>query len=223
MRKNGNHPHRIEIQVPLVCDYVIRKPESGSARETFLLLHGYSESAEKIFKKLIPVLPSDATVIALNGPFPLPEKKDDGYRVGFSWYFYDPKSGEYYLDMTTAIDFVVRALEALQLHLAPMTVIGFSQGGYLAPFVAQKLSSVKRVIGIGNEFLADELAGPLNFRMDQIMGALDPIINPSEARARFDQVKLKSRGGKFILLPETAHRIDEHVQKSLGELLYENC
>ena len=150
-------PNRMKIPGYWIADYEERRPE-GIPDQIILLLHGYSESGGGIFKKLEPLLPEKALVIAPNGPFPIPQRTPEGYRMGYSWYFYNPATDEYVFDMDTGIRFLRGLLEQLKLPNLPVRLIGFSQGGYLAPFVARALPQAKQVIGIGCEFLADELA-----------------------------------------------------------------
>jgi hypothetical protein len=84
---------RLEVPGTLIADYILRAPEKP--RELYLLLHGYALTARSIHDKLVGILPADSAVLAPNGPYPVPEKVEVGYRVGFSWYFSDPFTDEY--------------------------------------------------------------------------------------------------------------------------------
>src|SRR5262249_30506365 len=150
----------------LFADFVLKQPVS--AKRLLVLLHGYEESGSRIFEKLKDAMPEDAAVLAPNGPFPIPRRSDGGYRMGFSWYFYDASTDEYFIDMEIGVGFVTRLVEELGLSALPTTLIGFSQGGYIAPFVGQALRSVDRVMGLGSQFLKDEMSLPVSFRMDAI-------------------------------------------------------
>ncbi len=204
----------ISTQYP--CDYTISEAPNGA--EGFLLLHGFTEAGAKIFKKCEEALPRNSIILAPNGLFPLPERQDSSYKIGFSWYFYDPFTDEYFIDMQPAIQLLTNLITKLGYDKIPWTVIGFSQGGYLAPFVAQKIPLVKKVIGIGCRFLDEELAMPLSFKMHGIHGEDDEIVKSIEAEASFK--KLESRGvvGDFTVLKGVGHRISSEVLAKLKGL-----
>ena len=91
---------RLNVPVELTADYVQR--EVGRPERLYLLLHGYLQTGQYIFDKLESHLPAGAAVVTPCGPYPIPEKKEDGsYKVGFPWYFYDTATDEYYIDINT--------------------------------------------------------------------------------------------------------------------------
>jgi len=211
--------HRIEVPVHLICDYQLQVPKDREARHLFILLHGYSESGGRILNKLASHLPEDSLILAPNAPFPMPQKTDDGYKVGFAWYFYDPRSQEYFIDTKTAVEFVSGLVKKLGYEKLEKTLIGFSQGGYLAPFVAQELGNVKQVVGIACEFLSEELRGEIPFRMDLIHGEQDEVVTVEDARTSHMNLVARKIPGDFHLLSGVGHRIEEKVQKKVKELL----
>jgi predicted esterase len=215
------------VKAGLPFDYHLQLPLNERPEEVILLLHGYSESGTRILNKAGPAIPDSlrarAAVFAPNGPFPLPilpEKAGDPYKVGFSWYFYDRSTQQYYIDMETAIEFLSAGLEALQLESLPKRIIGFSQGGYLATLLGARLDSVKQVVGIACEYLHDEVLGKVQYRLDGIHGADDPVVSLDDAKESYAQMKhSRSLTGEFVELPSVGHRIDSTVQKHLCEIL----
>jgi predicted esterase len=207
MRKHRFAPHRISVPVELVFDFELRKPQEP--KELVILLHGFSESGHRMFTKLEGLLPKDSVVLAPNGPFPMATHAGDHYKIGYSWYFYDPLTDEYLIEMETALNFVVGAVGQLGFDHLPVRIIGFSQGGYLAPFLGQRLNHTRQVIGVGCQFLDEELSDKISFRMDGVHGADDSIVDPEKARV--SHAKLVSRGivGKFRLLQGAQHRIGD--------------
>ena len=79
------HLSVIKAELPVKC--FIR--EVATPPEVILLLHGYSQAAEKFSETILPIIPPKALVIAANGPFIVPQKIEKDYRIGYSWYFYD--------------------------------------------------------------------------------------------------------------------------------------
>jgi predicted esterase len=90
----------------------------------------------------------------------------------------------------------------------------------LAPFVAQALPHVDHVIGIGSQFLVDEMKFPVRFQADVIHGKLDEVVSFENTKKAHDTLLKLGVHGRFRLLEETGHRMDTPVQNSLRELLY---
>jgi len=213
--------HRIEVPGSYVCDYQIRSSENPS--RLVLLLHGYTLAGPWMLSKCGPALPPEleknSVILAPNAPFPIPEKTKDGYKVGFSWYFYDPAIDDYFIDMKVACRFLIEMIRKLGFENLPVTIIGFSQGGYLAPFVAQEVPKVDHIIGIACQFLNEELELNAQIRMDQIHGANDDTVDPLRARKSHDALTKSGIKGEFYLLPGVGHRFSHEVQTRLTSLL----
>lgn len=208
---------RTRVTSFLYVDYFLHLP--NDAKRLVVLLHGYEQSGEKMMEKLKGVIPEDAAVLAPNGPFPLPRRTESGYRIGYSWYFWNPITDEYYIDMEIAVGFIQGLIEELALPDLPITLIGFSQGGYLAPFIAQALSRVDHVIGLGCEFLADEMEHPVRYRMDSVHGALDDVVSCENAKKSHQELLRRGVKGEFHELAQTGHRIDAPMQAVVSSLL----
>ncbi len=196
----------------------MRAPENP--RELYVLLHGYQLTARSIYDKLEPHLPADAAVLAPNGPYPVPEKVEVGYRVGFSWYFYDPFADEYLMDQANSIRLVQGAIEKLGFSSLPIRLIGFSQGGYLAPMLAWKLPKTKQVIGVAARYLDDELEGVPPFRIDFVHGGKDDVVSPIGSRKKLEKLVAQGARGAYFEDPETGHRMSsalvELIKKALA-------
>lgn len=226
---------RVQVSVPAVSDLTVREPAKGAPSRLILLLHGYEESGERIFRKLEPALDrffDDALIVAPNGPFPIPrrasmpsegaEKTGPRYSVGFSWYFYDFVTDEYYIDMAIAIEFLRGIVSKVGAEALPKTLIGFSQGGYLAPFAAAALPGTRQVIGIGARYLDEELpAGAPVFRCDSIHGTEDDRVSFSDSMRSHQNLLARGGRGAFRALQGGGHRIDEAVRLAVRELLSE--
>jgi predicted esterase len=221
---------RLEIQGPWVADYRLRTPPGLLARpaHAYVLLHGYGLNAEWIFGKLAGALPADAAVVALNGPFPIPERaqrprgtedRRSEWRIGFSWYFYDASTDEYFIDMRVGAAFVRGALEALGLGDTPKTLIGFSQGGYLAPFAARELAGVARVIGVAAQFLDEELTGRLGFRCDAVHGLDDDVVAPAGAEAAIRRLAARGEQAEWHPVPGAGHRFTPGMVERVAGLV----
>jgi predicted esterase len=211
---------RLAVPGTIVSDYILRGPEGrepGEGSELIVLLHGYSLTARSLFDWLAPVLPKGATIFAPNGPYPLPEKVEDGYRVGFSWYFYSYKEDAYLYDESNSASLIREGVERLGLAHLPKRVIGYSQGGYLSPMVAASLTGVKQVIGVACRF--EDVKGVPSYRMDAVHGEKDESVDfePSLQAHR----DLVSRGvrGEFFAEPSSSHRMSREMIALVGKAL----
>jgi predicted esterase len=210
---------RFYVDAPLPIDYVEKEPSGREAKELILLLHGYLQNGQTLIRSLGDACLEEARVLAPNGPFPIPRKTEGGFKVGYSWYFYDPVQDEYLVDMRTSIKFLCSAVEALGFMNMPKRIIGFSQGGYLAPFVGHAMKNVKQVIGIGSSYLVDELPGPLPFRWDGIHGGQDEVVGCEGARRAHSKLASMGIAGDFHVLNEIGHELNEEVATKLKAVL----
>jgi len=208
---------RVLVQGLLACDFVKRGAEDP--RGVVLLLHGFNESGEKIFQRLESSIPPDLEVIAPNGPYPMPERLEGGgYRMGFSWYFYDDSKDEYFIDPEVSVIYLRNLIHHLGLAGRPLRVIGFSQGGYLAPFLAKTDLQLKHVIGIGCRFLEDELPRIQGVRLDAIHGAKDERISLADAQRSHDKLRERGVSGEFRVFAEAGHRITPEMLAAVWQM-----
>jgi predicted esterase len=89
--------------------------------------------------------------------------------------------------------------------------VGFSQGGYLAPFVALNLTNVIQVVGIGAGYLNEELDQTPTFRWDGIHGDQDTVVQCPNARESHAQLAEKGIAGEFRVLPGVGHELNDLV------------
>jgi predicted esterase len=220
--KNSYKINRLQIPGYWIADYIYKV--QNNPKELILLLHGYSESAEKIFDRLINYLPSTAAVLAPCGLFPIPQRKGGDtqkveHEMGYSWYFYNFRTDEYVIDMGSAIHYLIGLIRELKLEHLPLRIIGFSQGGYLAPFVGLEQPQTRQVIGISSRFLEDEFPSLPHFRMDAVHGEVDEVIECKPAEESHRRLLQKGVQGKFIVVPNVPHRLTFEVRKKVRELL----
>jgi predicted esterase len=138
--------------------------------------------------------------------------------MGYSWYFYNFESDEYVIGMETALQFLVAGIEKLGYGSLPLRIVGFSQGGYLAPFLGEKLGQTRQVICLHSTYLEEELGAELRFRTDNIVGADDDIVDPKNSERCHQRVLKRSYGGEFSKFA-VGHRVDDQVLRKTGELL----
>jgi predicted esterase len=184
------------------------------------LLHGLAERGKRIYRKLKNHLPQDALIIAPNAPFPMSEGRDMSTEgKSYSWYFYNKEHNTYLINQDLAKYWLRDLLIHLKVTHLPLTLIGFSQGGYLAPLVGLNISQTRLVIGLACEFRHHLLPSTLPFKSIQIHGEEDDIIPITDAKREF--VKLKENGNdiEFIPVPGTQHEISDEMGQIVGVIL----
>lgn len=190
-----------------------------SPRSIVLLLHGYNERGLRIFRKLRRFLPQDSHIIAPNGLFPLPRVKPDRLDFGYAWYFYDKFTQTYSVDQTLCVDLLKKLLDTANPQGLPVTVIGFSQGGYLAPLLGYAQPSIKHVIGIGCEFRTRFFKGPPPFSLSAIHGSGDPLVSAAHARHEIELLRAKGINVDWHQIEDLKHEITLEVGLRVAHLM----
>lgn len=208
---------RYELRALAVFDGVERALEKPE--QVVLLLHGLNERGLRIYRKLISYLPDDALVIAPNAPFPLPREKEGRLEYGYCWYFYDRATKSYYLNQKLACSWLAELLRQKNLSYLPLTIIGFSQGGYLAPILGHELPQTKLVIGLGCEFRENLVDEKIKFPLVGLHGENDFVVNVNHSKADADKLIAKGMNVTWETVPDTAHEISEAMGKRVQFLL----
>ena len=108
--------------------YLLRRAKDPEAR-LVILNHGFNSSNKKMWDRCADKIPQDCHLLAANGPFPLPVRKDQAWHVGYSWFFYDNFKNEFFVGYDVPKDFIKNLCNHLGFEDNKKTIIGFSQGG----------------------------------------------------------------------------------------------
>ena len=208
---------RIKVPSFHLVDFITNR--CPNPKKVILLLHGYGERGQKIYKRLIDYLPKDVLIISPNGPFPLPVKTEEGFKLSFAWYFYDNIKEQFFIDYDLPSELLMNFYIQLNLPNLPLTIIGYSQGGYLAPFVGEKISQTSHVIGINCRFRYDKLKESLDFKLDGIHGKNDKTVDPLAALKSFEILKNRGVNGKFYFIENEGHHLNEPFKEKIKELI----
>jgi phospholipase/carboxylesterase len=189
-----------------------------------LCMHGYQDHAQSMMKR-IGWLDNDKLpfqVLAVNGPFPVPIWTASGFHEAYAWYFRDTERGFTIVSPEQMAERVAQLTEELNLHKTPLVIFGFSQGGYLAPFVTRLLPQTKAIIALGSGFPKAPYAHvPTTTKIYAIHGDRDeriPIQPTKEAHAQLLQQGFQ---GEFFAIPGLDHRVDTQVEPLVRKLAIE--
>ncbi len=202
----------------LEFDYYIKEPQ-GAAERVFLLLHGFSQRGERLLKKLSGVIPSNAVAISPNAPFPAPFKVDNGYLEAYAWYFYLAKENRFVIPPGPAVKALKNLIQKLGLEKLPVTIIGFSQGGYLAPVVAKELP-VDFIISVSADYLPKYYSKDSKFKLHAIHGAKDEVTPLETSKKNLETLKRDfGIDADFHELPNTRHEVDDEAVRVIAQIL----
>ena len=187
------------------CDFIYKAPDKGG--RLFLFLHGYMQKAYTIYNKFESLIKPGDGILAPNGAYPIPVKVKDNWKHGYSWYFYNPNTREYPIDTDVAVSFIKTLLNEKNLNEHKITAIGFSQGGYLTPYLAQNIPQIDHIIGMACEFKTNRLdeGKRFDFRADQVHGGCDDLVNIEHAKETHRAILKLGARGSFIEFPEEKH------------------
>ncbi|MEM7163969.1 MAG: alpha/beta fold hydrolase [Planctomycetota bacterium] len=129
-------------------------------------LHGMGMSGQS-FLRVLRHLGQQCVILAPNGPYPFEKRAGSTIQIGYGWYIYRGDQVEFreHLERSEAFlnELVTRVANELGTDNSRTTLLGFSQGGYLAGFAA--LRNPDRYPGLviassrlKHEFLTTELA-----------------------------------------------------------------
>jgi predicted esterase len=207
------------LTIPLVHDHSVFTLKKGEPKRVYLLLHGYLLDGDFMLKALEGIIPDNSIVIAPNGPFIVPIKKKDKYIAKYAWYFFDTASKIYYVDFSPSSFFLKDVLGKYNIDKLPVTVIGYSQGGYLSPKLGEVIEDVDTVIGLACCFRNERFTINSKVTYHQIHGKDDIVVDSEGSIKEFEKLKSRGNKGEFTLLGSTAHRIDENMLNALQKYL----
>lgn len=208
-----------ECVIPLALNagYEIRSVADPAG--LVILLHGYQQKGRIIFSSLHNCFDEGHVILAPDALFPVSVRTALGNHLGFSWYFYDPETDVYFYEMRHALKFLKVMVDQLGFGHLPKTVVGYSQGGYLAPFLGRELERVGQVIGINCRFRSECLRPPVTFRLDGIHGERDQMVDPVRSRRCHRELMEMGLSGGFTLVPDSGHGISGRTREALKECL----
>lgn len=224
MLQRGEHP----FTQP--CGYLWRSggpTPSGAA--LLVALHGMGMTAEKFARVLRHLPPTDRGLLIPDGPYPYEMRSADGIQVGRAWYIYRGDQDEFREHLLRSEAYLLALLDTLALRepiAARRTVlVGFSQGGYLAGFVACR--HPERFAGLviasarlKHEFLRPELETP-GRRLPRALFLHSASDAQIDARHAHDGVeRLRAAGGDAeLFLHGGGHRLPTEALNELHHWL----
>ena len=182
----------------------------GQGPGAVILLHGYQDHALSMTRRmgwLDAELPFE--ILAVNAPFPVPVWKTDGFVEAYSWYFRDTSRDIMIVHPSTSAQRVSELVREQLQPGTPITLFGFSQGGYLAPFVAKFLPETRAIIAVGSGYPPEPYAGlSKNIKVFALHGEQDDRWPLASSQAAHQKLLESGFTGEFHVIPALGHRVD---------------
>jgi predicted esterase len=188
-----------------------------------VLLHGFQDHAGSMLKRLGWLERDDLPfqVFASNAPFPVPAWTGTGWKEAYSWYFRDASRGLTLVPPQLTCDRIAKLLQSIGHEHTPKVLIGFSQGGYLAPYLAKATPNVKGIIGLGTGFTNEPYEGLSGLTVHGLHGADDKVIDLQRAQSDHAELLTKGFKGTFHIEPALDHRVDAALEPRVKRLTAE--
>lgn len=193
---------KISKTYPIKHAHDIYTNNAEDYEKVVLLLHGFQLNGHFMYKRFEKLLPKDTLVIAPNAPFVVPLKKDNAWEPRYGWYFYDPNKKSFYINYEPAALWLSELMQDLNNKFKPLTIIGYSQGGFIAPKVAELIKQTEKVIGINAIFRSERFSIRDDVTYSQVHGTEDSIVSFGDARLEFNKIKATGANGDFFELKE---------------------
>lgn len=202
----------LSLKMP-VSYYLHRAPDSKALA---ILLHGYTDSANSFFQRAFTEHLPSFNVLAPNAPYPMPVKTPSGYKEKYAWYFSDPRTGFVLVKPEVSVRYLKQLVTELKFDQHEITLVGFSQGGFLAPHLARVLPNVKKIIGVGCAFRLHDYETLDGFSVDAIHGADDDIITLEQAKKTYEELRAaRNIKGEFHVIPDLKHTMNAEARAAL--------
>lgn len=189
---------------------------SGEGKPLLVFFHGFADSARAFLRRAYPETSSHYEILAINGPFPVPQQKDGIWKHAFAWYFSDFSTGTIYIHPRVAAQAVHDLLTELNLHERKKILIGFSQGGFFIPHVLQHLKNVEHIVAIGAAYRPEDYPSVLTMSVDALHGVHDEVIPIEKAQKSFQDFKIKNPKGAFIQFENMGHTLNSEARSWLN-------
>jgi predicted esterase len=193
-----------------------------SGKGVVIALHGYQDHALSMMRRIgwwEKELPFQ--VLAVNAPFPVPIWTAEGFKEAYSWYFRDTERG---FTIVSPEEMALRVFQLVQdvgLDGTPVMLFGFSQGGYMAPFVGRHLANLRGLIVLGSGYPPEPYKHLPRTRIFGLHGDKDERIPFDKSREAHAQLMKSGFTGEFITLPGLTHKVDPQAEPLVRRLAEE--
>ena len=122
-----------------------------------------------------------------------------------------PPKKEYFIDQRYPAEVISHLIMNLKLNHFKKIIVGYSQGGYLAPFLGNKLENVVNCIAINAEYKHLMLPKLCSFPLINICGENDEIVDPDNCQNSHREMIERGNTGDFYIIKNADHKINVDI------------
>lgn len=175
-----------------------------------LFLHGYMDSGMSFFRRALRGNEISESILAPNGPFPLPVQTEDSFKEAYAWYFWEYSKNRVVIPPRVSVGLLKELIDQLGYTKKPKVLVGFSQGGFMLPYLLPELEGIKGLVAVGAGFREQDYPASTAVPLVAIHGDEDKIIGLDYSQKSFEALlatrKIK---GDFHIIPGLGHTVNE--------------
>jgi predicted esterase len=211
---------RFSVLVPVE----LHRPTLPADGSLLVALHGMGMSPATFRKRVLPLAPPGYTVLIPQGPLPYEMRSESGIRQGNAWYIYLGDERAFIESMQATEEWLLgmidRYVEFHGLDPTAVSLMGFSQGAYLAGYVAiRNAHRFRRLVVAGgrikHEVLLDDAtraaAERPDFEILCVHGEEDGSVALDAVRSSVEAVAERGIPTELRTYP-TGHSVLDHAQ-----------
>lgn len=200
---------------------------TGQGPGLVVCLHGYQDHASSLLKRLGWLGRTDLPfrVLGINAPFPVPVWGPRGFSEAYAWYFRDATAGFEVIGPEAAARGAAQLMTDLGLVSVPTVILGFSQGAYLAPWLARARESAtpndptRAIIGVGGGYPRENFGGLAHVPTYAVHGVDDERVPCADAAREHADLVAHGFAGRFVAVPGLRHRVTAEVEAIVRPLI----
>jgi predicted esterase len=202
----------------LEIDHEIHTLETQNPKKLLVLLHGHMLDGSFMLRKYSRYIKEGYKIIAPNAPFLVPMQKGETWVPRYTWYYYKSEDDSFHIDPMNATKYTLEVIKEHNPDNLPIEIIGYSQGGFFAPKLAEFLDNIETIIGISCIFKKSRYKIKPEITYHQIHGDKDSVVSYDDAKLKFQDIKAISPKSTFTTI-ECDHLLQsELVKASIGVL-----
>lgn len=192
--------------------------DAASPRPLLVALHGMGQDLDIMAGQIAPLRSRDGLLLLPDAPLPFERKAEGGERgLGHAWYVYTGDQADFLAWAERAEAYLLGLIDDLiasgVADSERVSLIGYSQGGYLAGILALRNPERFRAAIIVNARVKHEVAGQPSAAASRpeflvLHGEHDRFIPLDAARASTDQLAASGTEAQFEAFP-SGHRFSE--------------
>ncbi|MCA8912002.1 MAG: hypothetical protein KDB82_09870 [Planctomycetes bacterium] len=226
-----DQPKRGSVPFEVDCPYTLVLPkgyDAGRAWPMVIALHGMGHTHDIMRRYVAPLLDRPWMWVFPRGVYPFEMRQPDKIRIGYAWYLYTGDQDALRESMRLSTQHLLDVQDVIRKDFAisDSAVIGFSQGGYLAGYVAPHNPERFKAAGciggrLKHEFMDDIPEGAAEkVALAQFHGGKDENVAPQLAREGLEKcAEAGFTDTKYFSDPEAGHEVSEKMVTDLGHWL----